>query len=356
MRTNNSRLRTHSNCPRKFYWTYIHGGTGIVGQWVDEKLAFGQLIHALLADYYAERDWRNHLSTTAIAEAVPGHADLPNESWAYWDREIRDWAGRIMTEYEKWASVNDRFSVIQVECEGHTPLGSACHSCGHVGTFVIPDHRGLSCGECGAEWHELVFKLDLLINYDGSATFMDHKTTSGIGPAYLEKWAYEPQMQGYTLGTRSVGHPARKFMMNFIRKLKTIGIAEDKTCPSCKNGAKKKEGCPTCAGVGRVAKPPVDVPFLQKPYIVVEEALARFEINRIRQCNDIAAQLKVHPSQDPLELWPMRTDACFDYGRCPYIRLCYSGNPEFWYEPAEELTQTFVPRPKDYVMEREEES
>jgi hypothetical protein len=327
----------------------------LTGNWVDEKLAFGQLIHALLADYYSERDWRNHLSTTAIDECVPNLDDKPVETIGFWRTDMADWAGRIMEAYEKWASVNDEFSVIQVECEGHTRLGKVCYVCGRE--YAPQDTAQPQC-MCGAETHELVFKLDLLVNHQGQATFLDHKTTSGIGPAYLEKWAYEPQMQGYTIGTRAVGHPAKKFLMNFIRKLKSIGQDLEKNCPTCKNGPKRKPkpGCLECSGTGRVMRPDPEVPFFQKTYLVVEEALERFEIDRITKCNEIAYQLKIHPSQDPYGVWPMNTDSCFDYGRCPFIRLCYTGQPEFWHDPAEELTMNFVPRPRDYVMEKEEES
>src|SRR3990172_2668851 len=362
MRINNSRLRTYSQCPRKFYWAYVHRPTdtnpgvsaGLATPWVDEKLAFGQLIHLLLADYYAERDWRNTLSNMS-SMAAAGRDELSHEEHTLW-RDNLDWAGRIMEEYEKHASVRDDFSVIQVECEGSATLGQICYTCGfaYAPQGTIQDQ----CHDCGSPVHKLVFKLDLLVNHQGDATFLDHKTTSGIGPAYLEKWAYEPQMQGYTLGTRSVGHPARKFLMNFIRKLKSIGEKELGRCPECKGGARRRIGCIRCEGVGKVEKPPAEMPFILKPYLVVEEAVERFEVNRIRQCNEISSSLKVHPSQDPLALWPMRTDACFDFGRCPYMRLCYSGDPEFWFDPLEELTMNFIPRAADYVtrMEKEEES
>src|SRR3972149_2980130 len=107
MRINNSRLRTYSQCPRKFYWAYVHRPTdtnpgvsaGLSTPWVDEKLAFGQLIHLLLADYYAERDWRNtlnNMSPMAAAGVIElSQIDAPDEA------TFPVYTILIMEEYEK---------------------------------------------------------------------------------------------------------------------------------------------------------------------------------------------------------------------------------------------------------------
>lgn len=348
---NNSRAATYLDCPRKYYWQYEHGGHGIVRNEVTEALAFGTIIHHLLALYYGEQDWRGGLGD-ALRAGVPNYDDLAYFEKAKWDENL-DWAERMIREYVKWAQQNDRFSVLQLETEGSLVLGTVCHNCGEDYHDGPGDE---SCGHCDAPIHRLVYKVDMEVQQDGYTFPIDHKTTSGIGDAFLASWQYSPQMLLYTKGMRENYPDTNRYQMNFLRKAKQVGQIKEKQCPDCRNGSKKKLSCEGCHQTGKVAVPAVDPPpFHREPPIRFrEEFLDRVEISRIKACNSI---LEDRAEPDPLERWEMKPDKCFARGRCPYVDLCWNvSSPEKWQEPAEDLLDGYLPRPKDYVtLAREEQ-
>lgn len=354
MKINNSRIVTYRQCQRRYYWNYVHGGTGIVKRDVPQALGFGQIVHHLLASYYAEEDWKAELEP-ALRDAVPGLDSLDFDFKNQWYADL-EWAERLVREYVKWAGQNDKFSVVQLECEGTARLGTICYRCGAA---YSDDQELTSCPTCSAEVHYLVYKIDALINQSGKVFPMDHKTTKGLGSVYIESWNYSPQMHGYVLGAKATHPGTDRFQMNFLKKLVGIGKTELKTCPDCRNGKRKVQSCVTCTQSGKVKRDiPKDPPFYRPaPTLVTPENMDRFQISRISACNDIQDSNLIQIDENPLTSWPMEIDQCFAKGPCPYLSLCYSGDALKWNTPAEELTMAYHARGKDYVsvIAKEEE-
>lgn len=351
MLINNSRAETYSNCPRRYYWNYHHGGTGIVLREVDPNLAWGTIMHHLLALYYAELSWKDGLEP-ALYDGVPNFADLDPYDKHHW-REQLNWAERMMSEYAKWAGKHDRFSVIELETEGRFQLGTVCWQCGaDYGLDEVTE-----CRTCGAAAHSLIYRTDMVVNERGAVFPIDHKTTSGIGDNYLTQWHYSPQMLLYTKGVRQQHPKADRYQMNFIKKSKRVGLMVDRQCKACRGGAKKRLTCAACNCTGKRAAPALkDPPFHREPPIVFDEQrLARAEISRIEACNAITRQEAEPIEEAPLDNWQMAPDQCFARGRCPYIDLCWNGDPNMWYSPAEDMLMRYKPRRDDYVTLAREE-
>ena len=370
---NNSRVSTYLECARKFYWRYIYKG-GIERTAIHPALAFGTMMHHLLALYYSDQDWRDGL-TDALYAGVPGYDTFPDLEKTKWQENL-SWAERMMTEYVKWAGKVDNFSVLEVESEGIVPLGRICYVCGREYPKAMEGATAgelpPACAKCHAEIHYLVYKTDLIVNSGGSVFPIDHKTTSGIGDSYLASWHYSPQMYLYLKGTQEVHPTANRFQMNFLRKAKQVGQWRTKQCPDCRGGAKKKMECTTCGYMvrqdfnkdfvldkGKIAVQAVDPPPFHRsePIIMQPEVMDRVELSRLQACNDILLEGATPIEVDPLVKWRMEPDKCFDRGRCPYIDLCWSKRPvDKWHTPTEDLLDGYVPRPKDYVtLAREEQ-
>ena len=187
---------------------------------------------------------------------------------------------------------------------------------------------------------------------------MDHKTAKSASDLYIASWDTSMQQYGYCYGySKATGMEVSGYRMNIIRKLKTIGTPQQttKNCPTCRNGKKKKQSCMDCNMTGRVEKEnnPSDQPFQRPPtYDYNDERRERFIRQRIGTIRRILLEriiFKDHPD----EAWPMNPKACYTYGKCAFLKLCWEGDPEKWYEPNDLLLDKFNPKGEDYVTVRQ---
>lgn len=359
---NNSSAETYEDCWRKGYWsreTRILGGPGgIEPIYQNEALTFGQLIHAILANLYANIPYDEAVEK-AVEEAKNDMSfdSLDYEEKNRWMANF-EWAGRITYAYDEWRKENDDFQPFQIESEGCVVLGEECYQCGARYPHAEPASDLTSCPTCEAEVHHWVFRTDLVITDGNYVEILDHKTTKSASDLYIQSWDYSFQQWGYCYGySKATGMEVSGYRMNILRKLKSIGTPAQSTkqCPSCRNGSKKKKSCETCGGEGRVEREnnPSDQPF-QRPDIYDwnderRELFVRQRINTIRRIQDERKKFEENPD----EAWPMNPKACFTYGKCPFFRLCYEGNPARWWEPGDVLLDKFRARPKDYVSVRQ---
>ena len=356
MLINNSRIKTHSECNRRFYWNFVYHG-GLVRRAVNKHFAFGTMMHHLLAYYYGEQDWKGE-ADNALRIAVPGFDQFPDLEKEFW-LEQQDWAVRMMTEYVKWAPTVDKFSVKDIETEDTVVLGLACYTCGEEYPAELSPTDTM-CTVCNAEIHHLAHKIDLTVIENGHVFPLDHKTTSGFGDSYFQSWHHSPQMYLYLHGTRKHYPQANRFQMNFLRKAKQVGTMKEKCCSDCRNGVRKKVGCSGCSGAGKVLVPAVTPPPFHReaPVRMRPEFMDRVLISRVSTCNDIREGMDTGLTEETaLTTWKMNPDRCFDRGTCPYLDLCWSkGNAAKWFHPSEEVLDGYLPRPKDYVTLAQEES
>lgn len=364
---NNSSAEVYENCWRKGFWSREYRGLGGPGgiepRYRNENLMFGVLVHAMLAQLYAGK---------VVHEAIElgweefktefDFDDFDYEEQNKW-QENYEWAGRILQEYDLWREENDDFQPLQIETEGCVVLGEECYQCGAEYPETANDTPAAftACPTCEAEVHHWVFRIDIVIADGNYVEIVDHKTAKSASDLYIASWDFSMQQYGYCYGySKATGMEVTGYRMNIIRKLKTIGTPQQtmKNCPTCNNRTKKpptKHNCQTCEGTGKVEKEnnPSDQPF-QRPhtYDFNDERRERFVRQRTSTIRRIKAERELF-EMAPDEAWPMNPKACFTYGKCPFLRLCYEGDPEVWYEPSDILLDNFEPKGEDYVTVRE---
>jgi hypothetical protein len=169
------------------------------------------------------------------------------------------------------------------------------------------------------------------------------------------------QQYGYCYGYgKATGMEVTGYRMNIVRKLKTIGTPQQtqKNCPVCNNRTKKaptRQNCENCNFTGKVEKEnnPSDTPFQRPPtYEYNDNRRELFIRQRIGTIRRILAERKLF-EESPDEAWPMNPKACYTYGKCPYLKLCYTDDPGTWYEPCDILLDNFQAKSDDYVSVRE---
>lgn len=361
---NNSSAETYENCMRKGYWSReflgLGGPGGIEPLYLNENLLFGILVHAMLAQLYAGKVVHEsiELGWEEFKDGLDFEA-LDYEEKNKW-QENYEWASRIMQEYDIWRTENDDFQPLQIESEGCVILGEECYQCG-ADYPDTPASELLACPTCNAEVHHWVFRTDLVLADGNYVEIMDHKTAKSVSELYIDSWDTSMQQWGYCYGySKATGMEVTGYRMNIIRKLKTIGTPAQtmKNCPTC-NARKKKPpvmlGCQMCNSTGKVEKEnnPSDSPF-QRPdtYDYNDERRERFLRHRIGTIRRILLEriiFKDHPD----DAWPMNPKACYTYGKCSFLKLCWEGNPETWYEPSDILLEKFRAKKEDYVTVRE---
>ena len=50
----------------------------------------------------------------------------------------------------------------------------------------------------------------------------------------------------------------------------------------------------------------------------------------------------------------MNPNHCFTMGKCPFVRMCWDGDPRLWYDPPDEFLHCFVDKDEDYVTAKED--
>lgn len=353
---NNSNAEEAEDCLRKRFWSKEYNSTGLQSVYKDDNLEFGTLVHLGLGAFYSGDS--NFVDTTK--RAAREHLKLDT---LYFDDRNKwidhiDWIGRILTAYEPWAKANDDFVPIQIETEGCVVLGEICYLCGDPYPCTDEPEKLLVCPSCEIEIHHWVFRIDMAVNKGEHApkiNIVDHKTTSSLGENYLLGWHNSLQLWGYCYGfAKQSGLEVGGYFVNILRKLKSIGELEnpEKACPACKNGVRKRVGCLTCNGAGKVPREVKDdVPFVREYEPWNEYKSEIFVRQRVNIANRILQERKLFKDERTRdEAWPMNPKACFKMGRCPFWKLCYTPrDPEKWYEPEEEQLANFEPRPPDYV-------
>jgi len=339
---NNSRADTYTDCSRKYYWSYVHGGTGLRPQRSNDNLIFGEITHAALARMYSGEEIDDVLQNyRPDALALLDFDNLDFDVKNKWLDNL-DQIDSLVRAYDKWRQDNDTFSVLQVETEGFVKLGETCYQCGrpYQDNSLDAAFSPEVCIDCDSPIHYLAFRADLAVNDGGIIRIVDHKTAASAGALYLESWHYSMQMLGYVYGYgKALGTNVGGYIVNILRKLKTLDKTT-KQCPTCRNGVRKRVGCVECGGAGSVGIDP-PVPFSRESESVPQVRLDMFVQSRIGVANAIGSD----------QTWTPNYKACFARGKCQFLALCWN-NPGDWQNPPDSLLLDFELRPADYVDTR----
>jgi hypothetical protein len=154
-----------------------------------------------------------------------------------------------------------------------------------------------------------VGRFDMLGNWwngtDSLPCILDEKTTSGLGPFWLQQWAMRGQFMGYCWALQQLGYPVRHCFVRGVALLKT------KTT------------------------------FLTAPVSYSQFLLSRWEQQLRHDLAEMAAAFTVAREQDfnaeaLAALYGYSfADACSSYGGCAYTSICGASVPERWYSAFE---------------------
>jgi hypothetical protein len=276
-----------------------------------------------------------------------------------------EWIERIIHAYDKHRHETDDFSVIQLESEGCVVLGEICYQCG-IPYPVLDGPEQISflrCGNCSAEVHHWVFRIDMEVNRNDKSYIVDHKTSKSASDSYLAGWHTSHQLIGYSYGVKKYsGRDIRGWGVNIIKKLKSVGLPgnDTKQCPRCRNGSKKRLSCPSpdsrpgqptgCGGTGRVVREssPDNGAFLREWEGYDDSVGERFVLHRLNTIERIRAERERFDTE-PEIAWPMNHNKCYSYNKpCPFIKLCHRTSTD-WHNPPIELMDNLSPNGEDYV-------
>jgi hypothetical protein len=253
---------------------------------------------------------------------------------------------RLIDDYAKRDYVLDDFHPVQVESQFKVRIGDKCPSC--TGSLAeVPIHID-RCPLCDEELYMLVGRSDLIVKRGSRLVGMDHKSAKGVGKNTMTGWSHDFGLIGYAYGvTKSTPFKVTQFGVNIIKKLKTVG-KDTKVCPACRNGKRKRLTCDECDRTGKV---PMDPPkaFYRDYFRITDQDYKGLEINRTRLCDDILRERELY-REDPLSAYPMNCKSCESYSGCPYVDICWEGNPDGkWWDIPQSTLADFHERDPDYV-------
>lgn len=329
-----SSQRTLNECARKFFWQKEFLGTGIEPDYETDKITEadqGLAIHEGVADLYSRGHYDPETIRARIEKSL-GWENLPFYKKNDWVEQIA-WIQRLLSEYDGWRKEHDDFTVESLETEGIVPVFEKCLDCKRK---IGSDDLSPTC-KCGASRALFVFRTDMTVNRGGFLAVVDHKTTSSVGAAWLEQWEYSPQLYKYAWAHEKVtGRKVRAFGVNALKRLKTIGLKEQKQCPQCHAGKKKRLTCLNCEGAGYVDKEPIsaDKAFFRK-WPVWNERTKLWTIGRLEEDIDKVEAYRYGLEEGWNDPYPTNQHACYSFGRiCPFIKLCPPfQRREKWWKP-----------------------
>jgi hypothetical protein len=301
-------------------------------------LADGTAIHAGLEALYRGRD-DAEVADVVKRGYISEFGDLSEysaDTRAFMNERIQ-WGVKLLSAYRMRQLPLDDFLVVHVEQDFEVVLGEICYACGEP--YAV-EATSETCPHCGAEVVFWVGRSDLVVSREGLVRVVDHKTVKSASADTIARYNHSMQMVGYCYGvSKDTGNSVRGFGMNLIKKLKTIDPPTVR-CKGCKG-----QGCGDCNLSGRVEKAPPEL-FLRKWVTIGHDDLDRFVLSRLRIASDIINERERFKSC-PEEAYPINEDACYKFGeenKCPFIPLCWGGDPLNWYAPSDARLANFNPK------------
>lgn len=131
-------------------------------------------------------------------------------------------------------------------------------------------------------------RFDMLGMWNDLFTIVDEKTTSALGPTWLDQWKLRGQFLGYCWACQQLGYPVRQVAIRGIGILKT------------------------------------DIKFLTALELYPQYLIDRWVVEAHRTIEEM-----IHCFQN--NYWTHNFgDACSSYGGCTYKELCIAADPEQW--------------------------
>ena len=284
MNINNTRKDTWLKCRRLYYWSYIHGGRGIVTGEPRIALHIGHGVHAFLEEWYRSGSYEKavlSMQTDFAAQRETYNAigdlgaDLTDEEQAAYR-----YAEAYVEKYPK-----EDFTVVAPEMEGNVPIG---------------DGR-----------HRFFFRLDMVVLYLNELWMVEHKTARSTGTNYYKGFMIDSQISGYVFGaSRAMSQPIKGAILNVIKKT-TQELRKKETREAWIARTFEREYMP------RTQR---DLDRFERTLVAVADEIEEATTNT----NDVSKGPEGSPEFFDT-MFPMNTKACTMYGVCPVYDLCFYG-------------------------------
>ena len=251
-------------CPRAYYY---HAIKKRESSGFPAGRTFGSILHDhCLAPYYKGEAVNVDAAIAAMPEVMRTGDDYRN-------------AGYLKELWQKYVATFP----LDLEPFKHDPQAVELPFTCKIGTLRLID---VHTGE--ARYVDVIWtgKIDLPVDWDGTPSPLDHKTSSIGGESVWEQFANSTQQLGYVWTLQQLLQtPVREFTINLILTRRS-----------------------TAKGLG--------IEFLRRRFPVEPEIVAEFPghiLSNVQHLFDCAER----------NVWPMHTSQCVGkYGRCEYLPVC----------------------------------
>lgn len=316
----NSRRNSFGTCHRRHYFEYELGARPVQDA---ESLRFGTLIHLGLEAWFhglhqgPDTAYRDAIAAiTANAPAQEADAYQQFTALAMMEGYHLRWHGEILT-------------TLAVEQEFRIPL-------------INPDTLGQS-----RTW-DLSGKIDAIVERDGRALIVEHKTTSyDLSPesSYWTRLAIDGQVSGYYQGAKSLGYDVAGCLYDVLRKPSmrpgSIPLVDESGVKivldangdrvRTKDGKKWRETGDSKEGYTLQTRPETPEEWYERLRADIaaqpEKYFRRLEVPRldadlVEYMSDMWAVGREIADAQKSGRWPRHTRSCDSYGGCPYMDVC----------------------------------
>lgn len=271
MNVDNTKRRSYSTCPRKYYYEHIRNLRPSYGS---TALRYGITWHSIIENYYLtikEHGWsaRPEAITNAIL-AGKKTWELETSKFNFYNdyRTLENCLSAFMGYLDNYKDDMDFLKVLDVETKFSIPLTSDV---------------------------EFVGKIDGTVELNGAAWLMEHKTTGMPIDKQMKTLLRDPQLIGYFYAGRE------------LRDSHIEGVL----IPMLHTSASKSKT------TGLYGKPRIE--YRRSPQIFTED-----DIQLWKQSFLWTAKQLIYSVEN--NFWPMQLDSCYHWGICGYTQLCEQGN------------------------------
>jgi len=294
LKLDNTKRESYCSCPRRYFYVYIMGYKSLVGS---TALRYGIVWHKVMEKFYAH-----------IAENG-------------WTRDGKALEAGIQAGQVEW----DRYSEKQDFYEDYRTLQNL-----FTAFIQYTDHFAHDDGFLKIIEPEKVYQILMEPDPETGLWTMSELETpdtfAGLSPFYFTgkrdltielnslPWIMEFKTSGQALALqKSRLHRRTQYMGYIYAAKKELGIIPEGMLVSLHQLSAYKS-----KKTGLYGKPKID--FDRSPQIFDEGDLMNWKLSFLDTAERIQADLERN-------LWPMRFDSCYTYGRCGFCNICEQNRP-----------------------------
>jgi hypothetical protein len=270
MNLDNTKRKTYSSCPRRYYWEHIKNLRPMYGS---TALRFGLVWHNTLEKYYEtikEQGWEARTEAmTAGALAAKLSWETESKDKMFYDdyRTLENCLSSFISYINNYKDDEDFVEIVEVEKTFNIELG---------------------------EDIQFVGKVDGKVLLNGSQWLLEHKTSGMPIDKQMKTLQRSPQLLGYAFaGTRT--DEVEGILVSMLH----LSASKSKTTNS-------------------YGKPRIE--FRRSPQIFTDGDLNSWLDSFLWTARQVKKSVEDN-------YFPMQLDSCYTYGQCPFYQLCEQNTP-----------------------------